>query len=249
MSDLQNTPNPNTPIFSPLYQQIKALLLQSLSSGEWNAGDMIPSEVDLAAHFKVSQGTVRKAIDELASENLLVRRQGRGTFVATHQEAQIRFRFLSMQADNGQKFTTSSAVVAVDVILAPVGVCAHLGLADSDRVVQITRVLSFNGRAGVLEKIYLPEALFPNVTADKLRAYKGTLYSWFESEFNVRMIRAVEQIRAVNAPESAAEYLNVASNEALLYVERISYTYADKPVEVRHGWYLTHDYFYKNELI
>ena len=75
-----------SPTFSPLYQQIKGLITQSLESGEWKPGEIIPSEVELAARFKVSQGTVRKAIDELAADNLLVRRQGKGTFVATHNE-------------------------------------------------------------------------------------------------------------------------------------------------------------------
>ena len=63
--------------YSPLYQQIKALLLQSLDRGEWKPGESIPSEFDLAARYQVSQGTVRKAIDELAADNLLIRRQGR----------------------------------------------------------------------------------------------------------------------------------------------------------------------------
>src|SRR5213076_2449505 len=79
-----------SPTFSPLYQQIKALITQSLQSGEWKPGDMIPSEMDLAARYKVSQGTVRKAIDELAAENLVVRRQGKGTFVATHAEQHVQ---------------------------------------------------------------------------------------------------------------------------------------------------------------
>src|ERR671939_301953 len=91
---------PAGPAFSPLYQQIKALLLKSLQSGEWKPGDAIPSELDLAARFKVSQGTVRKAIDELATENLLVRRQGKGTFVATHAEETIQFRFLRLTPDD-----------------------------------------------------------------------------------------------------------------------------------------------------
>ena len=85
-----------SPTFSPLYQQIKGLITQSLESGEWKPGEMIPSEVDLAARYKVSQGTVRKAIDELAAENLLVRRQGKGTFVATHDEERAQFRFLRL---------------------------------------------------------------------------------------------------------------------------------------------------------
>ncbi len=73
-----------TPAFSPLYQQIKALITRSLQSGEWRPGEAIPSEMELAARYRVSQGTVRKAIDELAVENRVVRRQGKGTFVATH---------------------------------------------------------------------------------------------------------------------------------------------------------------------
>src|SRR5438309_9336590 len=92
-----------TPAFSPLYQQIKALILQSLQAGEWKPGEAIPSEMDLAARFRVSQGTVRKAIDELAAENLVVRRQGKGTFVATHAEQHVRYRFLKLVPDSGDR--------------------------------------------------------------------------------------------------------------------------------------------------
>ena len=90
-----------TPAFSPLYQQIKVLMLQSLQSGEWKPSAAIPSEIELAQRFKVSQGTVRKAVDELAAENLLVRRQGKGTFVATHAERTVQYRFLKLFPDNG----------------------------------------------------------------------------------------------------------------------------------------------------
>src|SRR5260221_3473813 len=88
-----------SPTFSPLYQQIKVLITQSLEGGEWKPGEIIPSEVELAARYKVSQGTVRKAIDELAADNLLVRRQGKGTFVATHNEDRAQFRFLRLLAE------------------------------------------------------------------------------------------------------------------------------------------------------
>src|SRR5216110_2562230 len=90
----------DAPAFSPLYQQIKTLITRSLEAGEWRPGEAIPSEMELAARFKVSQGTVRKAIDELATENLLVRRQGKGTFVATHAEETIQFRFLRLTPDD-----------------------------------------------------------------------------------------------------------------------------------------------------
>ena len=84
------------PAFSPLYQQIKALILQSLNAGEWKPGEMIPSEFELAARFQVSQGTVRKAVDELSQEHLLLRKQGKGTFVATHSEEKFQYRFLKL---------------------------------------------------------------------------------------------------------------------------------------------------------
>ena len=93
--------SPPGPAFSPLYQQIKLLMLESLRSGEWKPGEAIPREMDLAERFRVSQGTVRKAIDELAAGNLVVRRQGKGTFVATHTEQQVRYRFLKLMPDSG----------------------------------------------------------------------------------------------------------------------------------------------------
>ena len=89
--------------FSPLYEQIKAMILASLQASEWLPGDAIPSEMELAARYAVSQGTVRKAIDELAAQNLLVRRQGKGTFVATHQEEDFQYRFLRLEPDSGDK--------------------------------------------------------------------------------------------------------------------------------------------------
>ncbi|HMX17596.1 MAG TPA: GntR family transcriptional regulator, partial [Rhodocyclaceae bacterium] len=90
-----------SPTFSPLYRQIKSLILQALEAGEWRPGEAIPSETELAGRFSVSQGTVRKAIDEMASENLLVRRQGKGTFVATHSDPRAFFRFLRLVPLNG----------------------------------------------------------------------------------------------------------------------------------------------------
>ena len=90
-----------SPAFSPLYQQIKTLMTRSLRIGEWRPGEAIPSEMELAARFKVSQGTVRKAIDELAADNLLVRRQGKGTFVSTHAEQHVQYRFLRLMPDSG----------------------------------------------------------------------------------------------------------------------------------------------------
>src|SRR5437868_8965704 len=117
-----------TPSFSPLYQQIKSLILQSLHAGEWRPGEPIPSEIDLAARYKVSQGTVRKAIDELAAENLVVRRQGKGTFVATHNEDRAQFRFLRLLADDGAEHPHVSRLLECRRLRAPAEIARQLDL-------------------------------------------------------------------------------------------------------------------------
>ena len=131
------------PAFSPLYQQIKALITRSLQSGEWRPGEAIPSEVDLAARFKVSQGTVRKAIDELAAENLLVRRQGKGTFVATHTEEKVQYRFLRLMPDDGEVGPVERRFIDCRRLRAPADVARALELKSGDAALQIRRVLSF----------------------------------------------------------------------------------------------------------
>jgi GntR family transcriptional regulator len=239
---------PASPAFSPLYQQIKALMVRDLQAGTWRPGEAIPSETELAARFKVSQGTVRKAIDELATENLLVRRQGKGTFVATHAEQTTQYRFLRLQPDDGQAGGTQRQFIDCRRLRAPADVARALGLRSGDAAIQIKRVLSLRGVPVVFDEIWLPAAPFKGLTAERLSGYRGPMYGLFESEFGVRMIRAEEKIRAVSAEGQAAELLAVSPGRPLLLVERLSLTYGDKPVELRRGLYNTASHHYRNEL-
>lgn len=238
------------PSFSPLYQQIKALILRSLQSGEWRPGEAIPSEIELAARFKVSQGTVRKAVDELAAENLLTRRQGKGTFVATHAEEQVQYRFLRLMPDQPVAESTDSRREFLDCrrLRAPADVARALHLKPGDMVVEIRRVLHFSGCPVVFDDIWLPGRLFKGLTADRLSEYRGPMYGLFESEFGVRMIRAEEKLRAVAADADIAQALQVPQGTPLLSVERLSLTYGDQPVELRRGLYRTDRHYYRNEL-
>src|SRR4051794_29648815 len=182
-----------TPAFSPLYRQIKGLLLQSLQAGEWKPGEAIPSEMDLAARFRVSQGTVRKAIDELAADNLLVRRQGKGTFVATHAEQHVRYRFLKLMPDNPElagEGPAQRAVVECKRARASAEVARALALRTGDPVVQVRRVLSFAGVPTILEDLWLPGNAFKGLNAEQMAGYHGPTYAMFEVEFGVRMVRA-----------------------------------------------------------
>ena len=236
------------PAFSPLYQQVKALMTRSLQQGEWLPGALIPSEMELAARFKVSQGTVRKAIDELATLNLLVRRQGKGTFVATHAEEQAQFRFLRLMPDSGEAVGMERRFIDCRRQRAPAALARALQLRTSDAAIRVRRLLSLRGMPVVLDDIWLPAALFKGLTAERLSSYRGPMYGLFESEFGVRMIRAEEKIRAVAADAASAELLGLAPGAPLLSVERLAMTYGDQPVELRRGLYSTVAHFYRNEL-
>ena len=240
-----------TAAFSPLYQQIKGLMLQSLQAGEWKPGESIPSEMDLAARFKVSQGTVRKAIDELAASNMVTRRQGKGTFVATHAEQRLQYRFLRLIPDAEGPTPAALAertVLACKSVRANSDVARALALRTGDAVVQVRRVLSFGGISTILEDIWLPGATFKNLAAEQMAGYSGPTYALFELEFGVRMVRAEEKIRAVMPNAKQAKLLNLTAVMPLLSVERVAFTYNDVPMELRRGLYSTATHHYRNDL-
>ena len=81
-----------------------------------------------------------------------------------------------------------------------------------------------------------------------LQEYQGSFYGLLESQFGIRMVRAEERLRAVAADRANAALLAVAERTPLLSVERVSYTYGDRPVEWRRGLYLTAEHYYLNEL-
>ncbi len=242
---------PGAPAFSPLYQQIKGLILQSLQSGEWRPGESIPSEMELAARYRVSQGTVRKAIDELAAEHLLVRRQGKGTFVATHAEQQVQYRFLRLLPDAGDQDNEGPAqrtVLECRRTRASADIARALALRTGDAVLHVRRVLAFAGVPTILEDLWLPGAAFRGLSAERMATYPGPTYAMFEVEFGVRMVRAEEKIRAVLPDAQQAALLSVTAATPLLSVERVAFTYSDAPMELRRGLYRTDTHHYRNAL-
>jgi GntR family transcriptional regulator len=238
----------SSPNYRPLYEQIKVLLTQSLIGGEWRPGDVIPSEIDLAARFKVSQGTVRKAIDSLASENILIRRQGKGTYVATHNEEDIKLRFLRLTAASGQKEVLNSELIGYKKVKADARKASILEVKAGSTLIEVKRLLTFSGRPLIYDHIAIPAAPFKGLNATRIEENNGSMYSMYETEYGVRMIRAEERLTAVAASEEVAEALHLKLGAPLLSIERVSYTYGDKPMEWRLGLCLTDDHHYMSEL-
>jgi GntR family transcriptional regulator len=238
----------SSPSYKPLYDQIKVLLTQSLIGGEWRPGDMIPSEIELAGRYKVSQGTVRKAIDALATENILIRRQGKGTFVATHSAEGMKLRFLRLTSQDGQKELLQNEFISCTKGKADVRMGQILDLKAGASTVEIKRLLTFSGRPLIFDHIVVPAAPFKGLNGNRVEENNGSMYSMYESEFGVRMIRAEERLKAVAAKGEVAKALGLKEGEPILSIERVSFTYGDKPMEWRLGLCVTDNHHYMNEL-
>jgi GntR family transcriptional regulator len=236
------------PAYSPLYEQIKGLLTASLEAGEWKPGEAIPSELELAGRYRVSQGTVRKAIDALAAGHLVTRHQGKGTFVASHRHPAHQLRFLRVVPDSGEEAHPRNVLLDLRRGRADAAIARSLRIRAGAAVHVIRRLLVFAGRPAILDEIVLAASQFRGLTGEKLARFEGSLYGFYESAYHVRMVRAEERLRAVPAGAFAARHLRVRQGTPLLCVDRIAFTYGDKPVEWRRGLCVTEGFSYFNEL-
>jgi GntR family transcriptional regulator len=232
----------------PLYSQIQQKILQALERGVWRSGELIPSEFELASKYQVSQGTIRKAIDELVGKNLLIRRQGSGTFVATHQEEQSKYRFLHIANQDGKFEDSQNKILHCLDKKAPQEVSKIFGLGPNDDFVHIIRLMHFQNQPVVFEEIWLPKHAFLNLDMELLNSWSGTMYGLFESYFGIHMVSANERIRAVLPSSMAQDCLKIDQITPVLDIFRIAYTFGNKPIEVRQAQCLTNDYHYFNHL-
>jgi len=230
----------------PLYAQVKAQLTQRLIAGQWRPGEMLPSEFQLADEFGVSQGTVRKALDELTAENVLVRRQGRGTFVAEHDDHRALFHFFHLVGPDGERRLPESRLISVRKGLAGRLEAGRLGIGRGAPVIRIRRVRNLDGRPAIAETIAVPQKLFPDL-AD-IREVPNTLYDLYERHYGVTIARAVERLAAVAADERDAALLEIEPGVPLLEIDRTALALDGSPVEWRVSRCLTTTHHYRVEL-
>jgi GntR family transcriptional regulator len=216
--------------FRPLYRQARDVLVGRINDGTWQAGQAIPSEMEIAADLGVSPGTARKALDEMESENLVVRHQGRGTFVARHDDARIIFQFFKLTPDSGEREFPTGKVLRTDVGTAGVDAAKVLKLRAGARVLQIERIRSLAGKVVIAETIVLPYATFSG--AEKLEL-PNNLYELYRSRFGVTIARSTEKLKAVAAKRREQKYLGVKLGAPLLSIDRTAFSLDGKPTEWR----------------
>lgn len=229
----------------PLYQQVDHSVRQRLIDNVWKPGEAIPSEMQLASELKVSQGTVRKALNALVAENLLERRQGLGTFVSEHTERRALFLYFSIVGNDGARLLPESRILRCEEKVASPEEAEKLELNAGEFVVQFKRVRYFNDVASIVETITLPLEHFPGFGTDV--EPPNNLFRFYQSEYGVTIAKAEEHLKAAAATEDEAELLGIAAGTPMLEIDRIAKMLDGRPVEWRVSHCDTSEYHYVAE--
>jgi len=223
--------------FRPLYVRIQDQLVDRIARGEWAPGTMIPSEIALAQEISVSQGTVRKAIDQLCSDGVVTRVQGRGTFVAEQTPERANFRFLRLQDKEGAQIVPELLRQIASAHQATVDQAAALQIASSELVHVIDRIRTIGDEKAILETVTVPDNLMPGLSdATKL---PNALYPHYQSTYGITVLTTEDSISAVSATARQARMLSVPHGTALLRVDRIARDLTGQVVEFRMSHFLT----------
>ena len=245
---MTDTLSPGVPLNSPLYKEIAAQMRDALAGGEWKPGEAIPAERRLSTRFGVSIGTVRKAIDELVSANLLIRQQGRGTFVASHNRDRLLFYFFHIAPEQGAKQYPEVRLVAFGRGKADRGEAELLQIATGDVVFRIRNLLNLDGHPVIVDDLTLPAARFPGLTEKQFLHRSSTIYNLYQDAFGLSVVRTRERLRATLADAETAQLLGVSKGTPLLSIRRTALSYNDDPVELRSSLVNTERHEYWSEI-
>lgn len=233
---------------APLYEEVRQRITSALAAGTWKHGDLIPSEIELARQFGVSKGTVRRALDDLVAEKILVRRQGRGTFVATHSSDRAMYHFFHLIGRDGSREVPVAKLLLYRVVKGADDACDRLEVPKGSRLINVHNLVSLRGEPVFIDDILIPQSLFPGLTERIFNRRESTIYALYQSRFNINVVRISEQLAAGHAPLAHAKQLGIPSAAPVLVIDRVAYTYHDKPVELRRSWVNSSAHVYLSDL-
>jgi len=217
----------------PLYAQVRERLLERIVSKEWPQGQILPNEFDLARQFGVSIGTIRKAVEGLEAAKVVVRKQGRGTFVwrdGTMPKTEPVSCVANIRINAAPE---QMATLLIERRTANAREAMALALQADMAVIAIHRRRSFCGNARVLDRIALPQRLFFDLEPQE--ALPGNLYEFYGDYFGVRAFKCREQISASAATDEVAALLGLAPGAPILKIERTSYSVSGEAMEWRES--------------
>jgi GntR family transcriptional regulator len=232
MNDSVATP-PVVAEFQPLYAQVKNLLVKRIGSGAWRPGELLPSEFELAAEYNVSQGTVRKAMMALEADRLIVRRQGRGTYVARHSSDDTLFHFFRMVGLDDRRLTPSSVVLRQCTQRSTPEQATLLSVAAGEMLHAIVRVRHIDGVPAISERIFVPVGLMPNLKVKLSEEMDEEMYVIYQDRFGISIARATERLAAIAATAEDALHLRLEVNAPLLQICRVAHDVNGRAIELR----------------
>ena len=232
----------------PLYRQVKRVLIKLIERGRYAPSDCLPSESEIASKLNVSIGTLRKAVDELVHENVLIRRQGKGTFVVMHNNDRFLFQFFHVEK-RGLDITQEHEYPGVECLSfektrAIEDEASALSIRVGDPVFRIGNSLSLSRRPVVYDRLCVSALTFKGLTEKRFVDRLSTIYHLYQQDFGITVLRAHERARAIPASREASRVLGVAPGLPVLEVHRTALTFGEKPVEYRVSTINTqhHDY-------
>jgi len=229
-----------------LYKRIKIDVTRMLSSGDISPNDPLPTEKQLAARFDVSIGTVRRAMDDLVAEHIVVRQQGRGTFLAALSPERMLNRFWPIFRQDGVRVIPIVQTLSFEDSRADAEVAEALGLRKGDPTYRIFNLLLMGGNPVILDEINLSRKMYFGMREEDLVARETTMYGFYQSHFGINVFRVLDRLQGAVASQGIAERLGVQLNTPLLSVIRIAYAFGNKPVEFRKSFIRTDAYEYRN---
>ncbi|MEP3112792.1 GntR family transcriptional regulator [Nisaea sp.] len=225
----------------PLYKTVIGTLIDRIISGELVPGAMLPSEHDLGTELGVSQGTARKALEELERRGIIKRRQGVGSFVAVRTPENALFQFFRLRNPDGSHTVPDLAEETVSSRKAAACEAGQLSGAP-EKVHEIVRVRTIDGARLIYEKSVVSTVLFPGLA--ERTPLPNALYALYQQAFRIAIVRADESIKAEAADQETASALGIVLSRPVMRVERKAYDIADRCVELRSSFYVTDHHAY-----
>lgn len=231
----------------PLYQQIYDFLHAKIINNEWKPGALVPPESSLMEIYDVSRITVRRAFDMLVQDGLVYRKPGKGTLVAHRKLEHNLSRIVSFTEDMRQRgFQTSTQVLLSGTGTPTDYIAKALRIAADEEMAYLKRLRLADDEPMCIEESYLIHRFFQGVLEHDFS--QQSLREVTSQQYGIRLVRANQIIRAINATAEIAEILSIRANDAVLYFERVSFSQDNIPIEFLKAYYRADRYTLYNEL-
>lgn len=225
----------------PYYLQIREFIYNKIVSGEYKAGEKIPSEEELAEMFGVSRMTVTKALTELVNKEYLIREQGRGTFVSKVRKEGTQLDIIGFNDSMVKKgFNVGNVVFESKLILPPKDIAAKLNIPITQKVLYLKRLREINENPIVLQESYVNVELCPEII--DIDFAKDSLYSVIRKHYEEGITRAKDTIEAISADEETSKLLNTDVGFPILLSKRLAFIKNDIPIEYSNSLYRSDQY-------